>query len=53
MRKAIQEANHVEGVQLIGQSQGLVHDVASVAEIIERVMAEARAVSAGLVRTMS
>ncbi|MGC4059644.1 MAG: nitronate monooxygenase [Aquabacterium sp.] len=48
MRKAIQEANHVEGVQLIGQSQGLVHDVASVAEIVARVMAEARAVSARL-----
>lgn len=41
MRKAIQEGNHEEGVQLIGQSQGLVHDVASVGEIIARTMAEA------------
>ena len=48
MRKAIQEANHDEGVQLIGQSQGLVHDVASVAEIVERTMAQARSVAGGL-----
>jgi enoyl-[acyl-carrier protein] reductase II len=46
MRKAIHEANHVDGVQLIGQSQGLIHDVASVAEIVERVMQQAREVSA-------
>ena len=44
MRKAIHEANHVDGVQLIGQSQGLVHDVASVAEIVDRVMSQARTV---------
>ncbi|MBI2731967.1 MAG: nitronate monooxygenase [Aquabacterium sp.] len=48
MRKAIHEANHVDGVQLIGQSQGLVHDVASVAEIIERVMVQARAVASNV-----
>jgi enoyl-[acyl-carrier protein] reductase II len=41
MRKAIHEGNHEDGVQLIGQSQGLVHDVASVADIVQRVMAEA------------
>lgn len=41
MRKAIHEANHEDGVQLIGQSQGLIHDVASVAEIVARVMAQA------------
>jgi enoyl-[acyl-carrier protein] reductase II len=41
MRKAIHEGNHDDGVQLIGQSQGLVHDVASVADIMARVMAEA------------
>lgn len=41
MRKAIQEGNHEEGVQLIGQSQGLVRDVASVADIMARTMAEA------------
>ncbi|MFT3858734.1 MAG: nitronate monooxygenase [Aquabacterium sp.] len=41
MRKAIHEADHDNGVQLIGQSQGLVHDVASVGDIVERVMREA------------
>jgi enoyl-[acyl-carrier protein] reductase II len=46
MRKAIHDANHDEGVHLIGQSQGLVRDVASVGEIIERVMAQAREVAA-------
>jgi enoyl-[acyl-carrier protein] reductase II len=44
MRKAIHEGNHEDGVQLIGQTQGLVHDVAPVAEIVSRVMAEAEAV---------
>jgi len=44
MRKAIHDGNVVDGVQLIGQSQGLVHDVASVADIMARVMAEAEAV---------
>ncbi len=43
MRKAIQEGDHVDGVQLIGQSQGLVHDVASVQAIVSRVMDEAHA----------
>jgi enoyl-[acyl-carrier protein] reductase II len=43
MRKAIFDADHDEGVQLIGQSQGLIHDVASVDDIIQRVLAEARA----------
>jgi len=33
---------------LIGQSQGLVHDVASVAEIVDRVMAQARTVAANV-----
>src|SRR5690606_28804218 len=41
MRKAIHEADHDEGVQLIGQSQGLVHDQPTVAELMERVMAQA------------
>ena len=44
MRKAIHEGDHEDGVQLIGQSQGLVHDVAPVADIVQRVMAEAEAV---------
>lgn len=42
MRKAMHEGNHEDGVQLIGQSQGLVHDVLSVDEIIHRVMSQAR-----------
>jgi enoyl-[acyl-carrier protein] reductase II len=41
MRKAIHQADHDEGVQLIGQSQGLVHEVLTVAEIIDRVMRQA------------
>ena len=48
MRKAIHEGNHVDGVQLIGQSQGLVHDVASVADIVQRLLAEADEVRGSL-----
>lgn len=44
MRKAIHEADHDNGVQLIGQSQGLVRDVASVDAIVQRVMREAEEV---------
>lgn len=44
MRKAIHEADHEQGVQLIGQSQGLVRDVASVEQIVARVIGEAHAV---------
>jgi enoyl-[acyl-carrier protein] reductase II len=36
------------GVQLIGQAQGLVRDVPAVADLFERVLAEAAAVRAGL-----
>jgi enoyl-[acyl-carrier protein] reductase II len=48
MRKAIQQGDHAEGVQLIGQSQGLVHDAPSVSEIMDRVMAQARDAKARL-----
>lgn len=41
MRKAIQQGNHQEGVQLIGQSQGLVHDISTVSAIIDQVMQQA------------
>jgi enoyl-[acyl-carrier protein] reductase II len=44
MRKAMHQGDHVQGVQLIGQSQGLVHDLPSVAEIIERTLAQGREV---------
>jgi enoyl-[acyl-carrier protein] reductase II len=50
MRKAIHEGNHEDGVQLIGQSQGLVHDVPTVAQIIARVLDEARTVMAAMQR---
>lgn len=43
IRRAIQDGDHERGIQLIGQVQGLVHDAPSVAEIVERVMAEAQA----------
>jgi enoyl-[acyl-carrier protein] reductase II len=48
MRKAIQEGDHEEGVQLIGQSQGLVHEVLPVAEIVARVMRQAESIKATL-----
>ena len=48
MRKAIHHADHVEGVQLIGQSQGLVHEVLTVAEIVNNTMRQAEAVASGL-----
>jgi enoyl-[acyl-carrier protein] reductase II len=44
MRKAMHEGNLDDGVQLIGQSQGLVHEVLSVAEIMRRVMDESQVV---------
>ncbi|AXE31682.1 enoyl-ACP reductase [Chromobacterium phragmitis] len=43
IRLAIQEGNHEKGVQLIGQAQGLIDDVPSVAELFARVMADAQA----------
>jgi enoyl-[acyl-carrier protein] reductase II len=50
MRKAMYDANHDEGVQLIGQSQGLVHDVVSVDEIMARTVVQAREALAQLQR---
>lgn len=43
IRKAIMEGDHTDGVQLIGQVQGLVKDVPAVADIMQRVMLEADA----------
>ena len=48
MRKAMFDANHDDGVQLIGQVQGLIHDQPTVAEVIARTLAQAREVSQGL-----
>ncbi|AOZ48701.1 NAD(P)H-dependent flavin oxidoreductase [Chromobacterium vaccinii] len=41
IRLAIQEGNHEKGVQLIGQAQGLIDDLPSVAELFARIMSEA------------
>lgn len=41
IRLAIQEGDHEKGVQLIGQAQGLVHDVLPCADIMQRVLQEA------------
>ena len=43
IRLAIEEGNHEQGVQLIGQVQGLIDDAPSVATLFERVINEARA----------
>ncbi len=48
IRKAIIDGNHREGIQLIGQVQGLVHDVPTVAELVQRVLQEADAAIAQL-----
>lgn len=43
IRRAIQDGDHDRGIQLIGQVQGLLHDVPSVADIMQRTLAEAGA----------
>jgi len=43
IRRAIQDGDHERGIQLIGQVQGLLHDVPGVAEIMQRTLAEAGA----------
>ncbi|WP_034606156.1 NAD(P)H-dependent flavin oxidoreductase [Chitinimonas koreensis] len=48
IRLAIEDGDHARGVQLIGQSQGLVRDLPSVQELFERVLIEAGRVRAGL-----
>lgn len=42
IRLAIEEGNHDKGVQLIGQVQGLIDDVPTVAELFSRLQQEAR-----------
>lgn len=42
VEKATIQGDLEQGVQFIGQTQGLVHDVPSAAEIVERTIAEAR-----------
>lgn len=48
IRVAIEEGDHQHGVQLIGQAQGLIDDVPTVAELMQRLLAEAD-VAAGAV----
>lgn len=46
IRVAIEEGDHQQGVQLIGQAQGLIDDVPTVAELMQRLLAEADAAAA-------
>lgn len=48
IRVAIQDGDHRHGIQLIGQVQGLVHDVPAVADIVQRVLREADAALAAV-----
>lgn len=43
VRIAIEEGNHQHGIQLIGQAQGLIDDVPTVAELMQRLLVEANA----------
>lgn len=48
LRKAIIDGDHENGVQLIGQVQGLVQDIPPVAELMQRVLQEAEQAMAAL-----
>lgn len=48
IQKATQEGDLEKGVQLIGQVQGIIHDLPTVAEVIERTVKEAQAIQANL-----
>lgn len=48
IRTAIEDGNHEQGVQLIGQAQGLIDDVPSCAELMMRLVHEADAALAGV-----
>ena len=39
--KATVEGNHEEGVQFIGQSQGLIKDIPTVDDLVQRIISEA------------
>ncbi len=49
IRQATIEGNHETGVQLIGQVQGLVHDIPNAEELMQRIMQEATDARARLV----
>ncbi len=42
LMKATIEGNHKEGVQFIGQSQGLIGDIPTVNELVQRIICEAQ-----------
>lgn len=48
IKKATIEGNHSNGVQLIGQVQGLVHDVPTVHELTQRIMGEVQVALTGV-----
>ncbi|QDQ27615.1 nitronate monooxygenase [Chitinimonas arctica] len=50
IRLSIEEGDHERGVQLIGQAQGLVHDLPAVADLFARILAEAELVRTNLQR---
>lgn len=43
IRTAIEDGDHQQGIQLIGQAQGLIDDVPTVAELMQRLLVEADA----------
>jgi len=53
IRVAILDGDHKKGVQLIGQVQGLVQDIPTVADLVERVMSEAQQAAASVQQQMA
>lgn len=51
--KATVEGNHEEGVQFIGQSQGLIEDIPTCEELVQRIISEAVDASSKSVVTLS
>jgi len=51
--KATVEGNHKEGVQFIGQSQGLIEDIPTVNELVQRIISEAMDASSQSYATFS
>jgi enoyl-[acyl-carrier protein] reductase II len=53
LMKATVDGNYDEGVQFIGQSQGLIQDIPSVDELVQRIMLEAIETSSQTFETFS
>ena len=51
--KATVEGNHEEGVQFIGQSQGLIEDIPTCDELVQRIISEAMDASSQSFETFS